>query len=230
VEEMKNSSKVLISISAFILFCMAGCRNHTVPTDPNAAGTATPQVIIETALSRGDNHGLQMEQFVISVMDSKGATLNSALITMKGPTGVIGLPDSPGFLNYSSSSLVDCPNGAQFYVSVTYNAVNYCGTFTFPGAINIASDGSSISWPYTATYVMIGLTDPSWSVTKNYGPAALTNPFNVTATNIFSSGPGDYNIMVETFLIDTNSSYMSYPKLQSILIMEDMTWQYITRY
>lgn len=231
---MKNMVKVLILLSAFILFCMVGCRNHSVPTDPSAthtpsvSGTATPEIIIETGVTRGDNHGLQMEQFVVVVMDGAGATLNTASITMTGPTGVIGLPNSQGSLNYSSFSVVDCPNGAQFYVSVTYNAVNYTGTFTFPGAINIAADGSSVSWPYTATYVMLDLNGPS-GTSKNYGPTVITSPFNVASTGIFSDGSGTYDIMVETILLDMNSGYMSYPKLQSILILEDMSWQDITR-
>ena len=232
---MKNTLKLIIVISAFILFCMAGCRNHSVPTDPNAThtpsavGTATPVMVIDVAITRGDNHGLQMEQFMVMAMDSSGSTLSAATITLSGPTGVIGLPSSVGYLTYSSFTVADCPNGAQFYISVTSNSVNYNGTFTFPSAINFASDGSSISWPYTATIVQIGLTDPLYA-SKHYGPGYIASPFNVTATNIFNAGPGDYDLMAQITVMNTNAGFMNNPNVLCILTTEDLNWQYVTRY
>jgi hypothetical protein len=152
-------------------------------------------VNIYVILQYEDNSGLLLEQYAVTAADSAGVTLTTAAVSLIGPAGIIGLPSANGVMTYST--LGSAPNyqfSAQYAVSVTYNAVNYYGTFTSNPDITIAADGSQVSWPYAADSAMIVLYTPYACMTMQmYGPY-LTSPFDVNATGIYAHCAGDYQI------------------------------------
>ncbi len=194
---MKKKILLCIAFLIAVAFASTSCSpNPGTGPSPNPTATSGAAVNIMVIAQMSDNSGvLGIEQFAVYAADGQGATLTAASVTLTGPTGSISVTTTTSnIFTYSAMSTADYVPGGSYTVTVNHNSTNYSGTFTLPGNMTIAADGSTVTWPYTATAAIISVTTPAPAmVMHTYGPS-LTSPYNLTATGVYSAGSGSYNI------------------------------------
>lgn len=155
--------------------------------------TITDGVNIVVSMQMMDNNGIMgTEQFVIHAIDNAGATLNVSSVTLAGPTGPLAGTITDSVYTFTAPVTTDYVPSGSYTVTVGYNAVNYTGTFSLPGNMAIAADGSTVTWPGSATIALITVIKPNMT-SSMFGPA-ISSPVDLNTLGVYSLGAGTYTI------------------------------------
>lgn len=179
----------------------------STPTFTATVGTGGAEQI-SVVISNQIIPGIQQVGYMVAVCDALGVTITNAAVSVNGPAGVKALPynSAGGIYAYITTDPNDFQYGQNYTITVSANAHIYTHSLTLPANVVIAPDGSTVTWATGGAgeiAPLITVMDPAYSQ-YTYGPA-ISSPFDLVGTGVFTAGAGMYNVTSHITRIETQS-------------------------